>query len=518
MDRVRTPLLSDVVHSMIPWQKAVRESVKSGHAPLWNRFVAAGEPLLAVQQASAFQPFTVIGFLLPLGQAWTFQMSARLLLALLCAYLLFREMDCSEAPSLIGAVGWAFGDFFAFWIGYSVGNALAPFPLLLLGLARVSRDADRRSVAIMAAALVLIVLGGHPESLFFAVVGGGIFFAADLAAAGRGRFRPIALSLAAGLLAVGLTAVQLFPLVEALPLTAEHATRASALTLAGRSVPLGESVRRAASWIMPAARSDGDRLVIREDVAPPGAYSGLLLLPLAWAGLWARSRYRWPLVALGAAGAAMALRLGPVSDAVLRLPLFEMSVIEYMAFFSAFALCGLAALGAERLARGQGRTALLWGSALTLAGAGLVLARLWPRRATFALSDGFLNRRLALMIVPTILVALAFLLLARTRWPRAVVAIPLLLLAARVAEAGGLYPTCPSAALIPRVAPLDAIPRGAPDRFVAVGPTFLPNAATLYGLEDVRGYESLTLRPFLETFPLWRSSQSAWWFNQVDDL
>lgn len=514
---VRTPLLSDVVHSMIPWQKAVRESVRNGRAPLWNRFVAAGEPLLAVQQASALHPFTVLGFLLPLGSAWTFQMSARILLALLCAYLLFRDMGCSGAPALVGAAGWAFGDFLVFWIGYSVGNSLAPFPLLILGLARLSRDADRRAVGLTVAALVLVVLGGHPESLFFAVVGGGVFFVADLAAAGR-RLRPFVLSLAAGVLALGLTAVQLLPLAQALPKTAEHILRPPLFAMAGRSVSLPESARRAAAWMLPFVRSDGTRLEIRRDTAVPGGYSGLLLLPLAWTGLAARHRYRWPLVALGVAGASMALRLAVVTDLVTRLPLFGIAVLEYMVFLPAFSVCGLAALGADRLRRGEGRAAFVSGSAAALAGIGLLAAPLLAPLDSFGLAEEFLRRRLLLLVLPSFALALAFSLVARRRWSGIVAAIPLLLLSTRVAEAGGVYPACPASALAPRLPILDPVPRGAPERIVAVGELFLPNAATLYELEDVRGYESMTLAPFRQTFPLWCAPHGAWWFNEVDDL
>jgi len=515
---VRTPLLSDVVHSMIPWQKAVRESVRNRQAPLWNRFVAAGEPLLAVQQASALHPFTALSFLLPLASAWTFQMSARFFLALLGAYLLFRDMGCSGAPALVGAVGWAFGDFLVFWIGYSVGNSLAPFPLLILGLLRLCRDADRRAVGLTAAALVLVVLGGHPESLFFAVVGGGVFFVADLAAAGRRRLRPFLLSLVAGVLALGLTAVQLLPLAQALPETAEHILRPPLFAMAGRSVSLSESARRAAAWMLPFVRSDGSRLEIRRDTAVPGAYSGLLLLPLAWTGLAARHRYRWPLVALGVAGASMALRLAVATDLVARLPLFGIAVLEYMVFLPAFSVCGLAALGADRLCQSEGRAAFLSGSAATLAGVGLLAARLLAPLEAFGLAEEFLRRRLLLLVLPSLALALAFSLLARRRWSGIVAAIPLLLLSTRVAEAGGVYPTCPASALAPRLRLLDPVPRGAPERIVAVGELFLPNAATLYELEDVRGYESMTLAPFRQTFPLWCAPHGAWWFNEVDEL
>ena len=99
----RTPLLSDVVCSMIPWQKAVRDALIHRRLPLWNPFLLAGEPLLAVQQGAILHPATWIGLLLPLPQAWTLQMSLRLFVALLAAFLLARELGCGELTALVGA-------------------------------------------------------------------------------------------------------------------------------------------------------------------------------------------------------------------------------------------------------------------------------------------------------------------------------------------------------------------------------------------------------------------------------
>jgi hypothetical protein len=38
----------------------------------------------------------------------------------------------------------------------------------------------------------------------------------------------------------------------------------------------------------------------------------------------------------------------------------------------------------------------------------------------------------------------------------------------------------------------------------------------MYELEDVRGYEAMTFRPLVDTFPLWCEKQSVW-FNRIDD-
>jgi hypothetical protein len=91
------------------------------------------------------------------------------------------------------------------------------------------------------------------------------------------------------------------------------------------------------------------------------------------------------------------------------------------------------------------------------------------------------------------------------------------LVVSRVAETGSVYPTMPASAFYPPIPVLDVIPRGAPARVVGLGPVLVPNAATLYGLEDVRGYESMTFRPLYETYPLWSRPLGAW-FNVVERL
>ena len=180
----RTPVLSDVVYQQIPWRAAVRRAAFEGRMPLWNPDVLGGEPLLAVQQPAVLHPGTWIGLLLPLPQAWTFEMTLRLLIALLCAYLFLRDLWCCELASLLGALGWAFSNWMIFSLGVPLMPAAAPFPLLLLGLRRIAREPGRRSVALTVAALVLIGVAGHPETLLHACAAGGVYFLFELARSG----------------------------------------------------------------------------------------------------------------------------------------------------------------------------------------------------------------------------------------------------------------------------------------------------------------------------------------------
>ncbi len=143
--KTRNPLLIDVASQMLPWRQAVRESVANGRLPLWNRFLLGGEPLLGVGQPAIFHPGTWIGFLLPLPQAWSFDMTLRIFLGVLCAYLFFAGTGASEVAALLGGLAWAFSDFLMFFVGYPVTPSIAPFPLLLLAhLAIVPRRRSGR--------------------------------------------------------------------------------------------------------------------------------------------------------------------------------------------------------------------------------------------------------------------------------------------------------------------------------------------------------------------------------------
>jgi hypothetical protein len=93
-----------------------------------------------------------------------------------------------------------------------------------------------------------------------------------------------------------------------------------------------------------------------------------------------------------------------------------------------------------------------------------------------------------------------------------------LLVAQRFGEMGGVYPTLPARSLAPALPSLASLPRGGePYRIAAAGEDLRPNGAALLGLEDVRGYESLVLRRFEETYPLWSRRQFAS-HNRIEDV
>jgi hypothetical protein len=513
------PTLSDVAYQEIPWRKAVREAIKAGRIPLWNRFLLAGEPLLATQQPQLFHPTTWAGLLLPLSSAWTFEMAFRCFLALLSAYLYLREIGCAGLPSFLGASGWGFCDYLVFYAGYPLSTAAAPFPLLLLGLRRLARDADRRALAVTVGALLLITTAGHPETLLHAVAAGGVFFLFDLAAARRER-RPASLRLAAaaGALTLGLSAVFLLPFLDAARWTAEFHARRTWFADARRSEPIGLALERSSIDLVPYSFGELGRGRFDPNIIEPASYAGSLLLPLAVLGLASRRREKWPLALTGAVGLAAWARLPGFADALAKVPGFDMALNDRMAMFAAFATAGLAALGADLLEQ-EPKRARAFGIAAAAVALALVLLnlRLRPRLEAIGMTAAQLRDHALVQLVP--LAAGAILLAApgiRRRGRLVSAFLLVILLGQRRLEAGSVYPTYPARAFYPPIPLFDRIPRGAPWRFAAVGYALVPNASTLYELEDVRGYEAMTFAPLVQTFPLWCVPQPVW-YNRVDD-
>jgi hypothetical protein len=515
----RTPNLSDISSQDLPWRKALREAVREGRWPLWDRCVLAGTPLLA-RPVPLFHPGTWIGFLLPLGQAWTFDMALRFLLPLLFGYLFFRDLECGELAAFLGGFAWAFSDFLVFWSGYRISPATAPFPLLLLGLRRLARDADRRAAGITVAALFLILHAGHFESVLHVVCAAGLYFLFALGRADRGRrWKPVWVSLVVGGLALGLGAVLLLPFSEVWPQTIESANRANVYAHVTKSVPLAQSLARAATFLVPHAHGLWGHGAFDEKLweEPVGPYAGALLLPLALLGAWRSSRKeKWVFVGYVVLGLGVFARLPVLADAVGALPLFKIALNQRLAFLAAFGLSALAALGAQRLAVGQDRS-LFAGACVFWAGAlGLLAAQFHVNALRLGMPLPFLRQREMLLVAPVALAAAAAMAFTHRRPVSALAIILVVFVWERRAEDILVYPIFPAGAFYPYLTLLDPVPRGQPWRMAGAGQSFTPNVSAIYGVEDVRGYEATNLLRLYETYELWCVPQPVW-FNHIDD-
>ncbi|HYM61967.1 MAG TPA: YfhO family protein, partial [Thermoanaerobaculia bacterium] len=362
----------------------------------------------------------------------------------------------------------------------------------------------------------------HPESALHIVAIGLLWAAWELwSVRAKGWFRACAAGAGAGALALLLCAIFLLPVIEAIPQTMENLFRSAIYTKAHRSLPPEEALQRLRLNVLPFEYGDpGDSVRAASEPEYPhfdNGYAGTVVLALAILGLWrSPQREKWVLLAVLGVGVLIGNDFPPFADWLAKLPLFDVAINSRMLFAQTFALAALAALGVERLRDVVDRRRFAAVCACLAAIVGAIVLLRWDPMIASELTAEFLARHTAFLLLPLI----AALLCARlVRGERALLAsIVLVLIVQRTAEHGGFYPTIDAAAFYPKIEVLAGLPAdGEPYRITAAGNVLWPNFATIYGLEDVRGYQAMTFNRMRQTYGFWCVPQPVW-SNRIDDL
>lgn len=510
---VENPGLSDVFAQFLPWKSAVRYALAHGEWPLWNPFELCGSPLAAAVQSAPYHPVNIVAYLLPLAQAVTFEASMLALLAALAMFLFARELVESEVAALFGAAAWMLSTHLVLFAGTAHGSATSALPLVLLGARRIARRPGRGSTALLTLALILVILAGHPESLLHIVSLAVAYFAFELAGA-RSGWAAIRGGSIAGIAALLLTAFFLLPLFEALPQTGEYRYRTTHEVVRGAS---GRALgHRLLVNIVPFVEGGarGEATAHAEETMHGWlgiAYAGALAFPLALLALLrGRGRERWFFAGAFVWGLLAGVGARGMVELLAHVPGFAIAVNDRMISFAAASLAVLAAIGVETAMRSERRPAAALCVAFAIVVAGVAAF------ATRGLSPDFVRIHAARELLP-LLFGAAVLVVFRAPRPVALALLALLLIE-RTAEREGTVPTYAARAFFPAWPGLTSLPRdGEVYRVAAIGNLLTPNEATLYELEDVRGYQAMTFAPLAETFPLWSVPQPVW-SNRIDDL
>jgi len=482
VEHLANPVLSDVAAQFIPWNVALRKAVGRGEWPLWNPYEFCGDPLAGAAQSAPYHPVTLLGLLVPLADGLTFTAAITLFLAALTMFLFLRDVGCDEGPALFGAAAWAMSTHLFAFLLTAHGLTIAVAPIVFLGAQRVVRDPSIRSAAILVVALTLSTLAGHPETELHVVAIASAYALCAVRWSERSA-RTVVVAIGAGIVTLLLCAIHLGPLLEALPQTREFLHRASG---AATRTSFAATAHLLRANLFP---------MIDDQGWTSTSYAGALLLAPALAAILTTRRNigRIFLGALLLFALLVGARMPGLYEAVGHLPLFSIAVNERLIEFATFALCVLGAIGLQRNDK--------------VAVAALIVVALVAATA---------NNRIA-----AVRELLPLLLLIPLAWraPRVLVAGALaLLLIERGAEMHDFIPTVDRRAADPPIARLHELARAdEPFRIVGKGTMLTPNLATLFDLEDVRGYQAMTLARMAATFPTWSTPQPVW-FNRVDNL
>jgi hypothetical protein len=491
----RNGMLGDIAWQIVPWQQAVRDAWRHGEWPLWNPAMLCGDVLMAAMQPAVFDPFNLLALFLPLYLATTYAASLTLFIAALAAFALARQIGATERGALVAAAGYALSAGIAFNAGWPLGRAWALVPFLLCAVSRVMRDSDLGSAVLLTLALVLLITAGHPETLAHAVSAGVVWGLFELR---KGWLRGIGLACAAGAVALLLTAIVLLPFLSVLRYSEEYQTRA-AIASSGNQLTKREVRNDVLATVLP-FHGGASWHSLTNDWMFGWGRAGSVVLALAIAGI---SRRRMPLML--ALLALLALAVAWNSSLLRAIPILNIAANYRYSILAALCISLLAAVGFDQL-RGA-RVIVAVAVALTLATA---ISWSWEQR--LGVDTKWLVACALAEIGGLAIAAFAVRLDARV----AVAIVIGAICVQRAVEDGGLYPAISERTFYPAVPLVSAIARDPLYRVTGVGSHLAPNVATMYGLDDVRGYEAMTFAPLVETYPLWcRPGAPA---NSVDDL
>lgn len=508
-ERPANPLQRDLMTQAAPAQAAVRAALRRGEWPLWNAAVGAGESLLGRPAAQVLSPFAATAWPLPLARALGVEAALELFLAFLFTYLFLRRLGLGNTAAAFGAVAFGLSSYVVSWLGWPAATAAVWLPVLLFALDRAVVAAPRRlDLALVAGAVFGVLTAGDDDAGRAVLIVAAAFALLRLAGlptlkrpGGLGRL------VVAGLLGFTLAA----PVVLARgAFSADSTGRArieSFFAERDRHDPLGlwsfDSAEKRATWafetgrrLLPSFAPDAlgnDRAGaywgaanVNED---GGGFAGTaaLLLALVGACLPGRgprsreARFFAGVLAVGVLLVARPPVLVQIADAFLSPSLHRHGLVVV-----AFAVATLGALGVARLQReGIGRLGRVIAVVALLGLAFVAAHRAYPPPTPDTL-ETLRTRTLGLQLA-TLGAVLAILLVARKR-PVLWGALPLVAAAELVAlglpvHRSGLpeqfFPTPPALGFL-------AEKLGPGERLMALGTSFPPELAAIYGLADLR--------------------------------
>lgn len=459
----RNALTNDTVKQILPWMQVAREELFAGRAPLWNRHQFSGYPLLGNGQSAPFAPLFLATLFVPLPDQIVAMAGLKVFLALIFTWLYLRE----ERGALLGAAIFAFSVFQTVYLYYPMTTVTSLLPAAAFAVRGCVRHAERRWMVLLAIVTAGVAAGGHPES----AVHVGIACAIVLAFERRNPTRAII----AALFGLAISAPAWVPVIE----QALQSTRAASLA----STPHA-AMNPLIAWTLlnpdgfgNPARGNWQWIYNYSIVA--SSYLGLLTLALLPS---VRRRRDVALLATCVVLFVVAMNwtfLGRALNAIPPLSLVAQDRLRFVIVFFAAAIA----------ARVVDRPRLLLALPVLAAGTWLLHAK-WGVTLGWSSAAG-------------VIALAAFVVVAAIR-PRLAPHAAFLAVVCELFALNHGFNALTSRAYyrpsLPILEKLQELARGEPSRIVGHDWTLLPNAASQYGLEDVRGHDPMALASYARFF------------------
>ncbi|HEY9778090.1 MAG TPA: YfhO family protein [Planktothrix sp.] len=162
-----------VVQLTVPYFMLVAKLWHLGQVPLWNPYNACGVPLLADPQAFVLEPVHSLMALFPTMQCYNFVLVTEIAIGVVSTFVLARSINASRVAAVLAGLAYAFCPLNQ-WFVEQLGNGYFLFPLTFWLFVRASLKPTVRRAAAAGVGCAILVLSGHPESVFYGTAFGAL--------------------------------------------------------------------------------------------------------------------------------------------------------------------------------------------------------------------------------------------------------------------------------------------------------------------------------------------------------
>lgn len=344
-----------------------------GRIPEWNPFLFGGMPFIAAMHGDIFYPTAWLRWIVSTEFGMSIGFFTHLIIAGGAMYALLRGLGLAWTAAVVGGVGYELSGIVASMVrpghdGKLFVAALAP--LAFLALFRGIRDGRLGGHGAFALLIGLCMLSPHYQMTYYLLVACGLF-TLWLVFADRERTRPkavvpdLALAALAAALGIGIGMIQGLPFLEYVP----YSPRVDGGDSSGWEYATSYAMPINELWstILPQFNGVFEQYWGDNFFKTHGEYLGALIVPFAVAGL-APARRRGLLLGFGIVATLFLLVSFGGHTPFYRLwyevmPMMKKVRAAGMAFYLvALPVCVWAALGVDRIVRGDGAGKAFWGA------------------------------------------------------------------------------------------------------------------------------------------------------------
>lgn len=153
----------------------VSNSYKENRLPLWNKNAGFGKPLAADMMSMAFSLFRVPIFINNSIVVFDLMLIFRIFCGGIFMYLFLKKIKISNLASAVGSVIYVLSGYFIYYANMGHLNVELLMPMLFYSIELIFEKINSRTFLLLVISIILMIVGGHPESLIISVLFSSIY-------------------------------------------------------------------------------------------------------------------------------------------------------------------------------------------------------------------------------------------------------------------------------------------------------------------------------------------------------